>query len=221
MIFGSIYKKESKSSVSKKRGFSLIELVVVMAILGIIFTVIIRRQSTFQSRFSVDDKVYDVVIALRRAQAYTFGVREHNCSGTKSFPSYGVLFNTTDLANRDRFLFFADKNNDGLYNSPENTNGSCYTETIVLGNPRIDRICGYHNNPNNPVCWPGSGAMRQASIVFRRPDPRPVITFMNQSGTSLPINPPVEIYFKYPDGQSGEVKILVEHTGQVSVVYVP
>ncbi len=220
MIFGQFYKTRSKNKFRKSAGFTMTELVVVLAILGIIFGILVTRQSSFQSRFRVDDKVYDVVINLRKAQAYTFGVREHDCSGTKSFPSYGILLTTTNLSDRDRFLFFADKNGNGLYDNPESGASSCYTETIILGNPSIDRICGY-NNSNSQVCWPGSGALRQVSVVFHRPDPRPVFAFMNQAGTNLPINPPLEIYFKYPSQISGEAKILVEHTGQVSVSYVP
>ncbi|MEK7642228.1 MAG: prepilin-type N-terminal cleavage/methylation domain-containing protein [Patescibacteria group bacterium] len=222
MISRFYFKNKKSKSPKRITGFSLPELIVVMTIITIILTALVIRQKTFQERFRIDDKVYDLVLYFRKAQSYTLGVKEFTCStnSTKSFPSYGVFFKTTNASDRDRFHFFVDQNNNGLYGSPESDSGSCYTETTIIGTPGIDRICGYNSSAVR-LCWPNDASgPNQIAVTFKRPDPRPTVNFLSASGTILPLVPPVEVYFKYPT-QSGETKVIMEATGQVSVSYVP
>lgn len=207
-------------SNSKKTNsaFSLIELLVVMTIITIILTVVISRQSTFFSKAKIDDKIYDLALAIRKAQVYTLGVREFECvtNGTKTFnASYGVYL---DSASTNQFIFFVDANKDGLYND---TSLGCYTETISVSAPGIDRICRVPDS-GSAECYPGPSAFRKVSITYNRPDPKPVIKFLNSSNNEIVgfANNSFRVYFKYPD-QSGEVEFSVFNTGYVSLRYVP
>ena len=213
----------SKLKSKKQAGFTLLELMVVVFIVTVIFSVILRRQSTFQDKFKIDEKVYDLALSIRKAQAYTLGVREFYCAsnGTKTFDvSYGVNLNANSAADTGRFIFFIDANQDAKYNDASQ---SCYTETITLSTPGIDRICGVLVSGGtrcySPLTGSHSSGPRQINIVYQRPDPKPVINFLNSGGNPIAgINPPAYAYFKYPN-QSGEARVAVESTGQVSIIY--
>lgn len=219
-----IYSKFSKTKESAgftQLGFTLVELMVVITIVTVILTAMVSRQNTFQERFRVDSKVYDLAIAIRQAQAYTFGVREFYCSSnsTKTFDAaYGVHLNT---ANTDRFLSFVDANKDTKYND---TAEACYTQTTLLSAPGLNRICGV-TGAGVKECYPGGGSsLRQATLTFQRPNPRPVMKFTTDDGTTeIPALQnhaltTMYVYFGY-NNQSGEIELKVESTGQVSIKY--
>jgi len=207
---------------NKNAGFSLVELMVVITIITIILSAMVSRQNTFQERFRVDSKVYDLAIAIRQAQAYTLGVREFACSsnGSKTFDvSYGVHLNT---ANLNQFAFFVDANEDSLYNSPENGAGSCYTQITSLTTPGITRICGVVFG-GSKQCYPADGSIRDITLTFQRPNPRPVMKFVNSGGSEITslqnhANAAMYVYFGY-NNQPGEIELKLEATGQVSIKY--
>lgn len=207
-----VYKKNNNSA------FSLIELLVVITIITIILTVVISRQSTFFNRAKIDDKVYDLVLALRKAQVYTLGVREFECvsNGSKTFnASYGVYL---DSSSANQFIFFVDANKDGIYND---ISLACYTEITAMTAPGIDRICRVPDS-GSAECYPGPSALRKVSITYGRPDPKPIIKFTNSANNEIVgfANNSFRVYFKYPN-QNGEVELTVNNTGYVGLRYVP
>ncbi len=220
----------------KNTGFTLLELMVVVSIVSIIFTVLVSKQNTFQERFKVDEKVFNLVLAIRKAQAYTLGVREFHCAsnGTRTFnSSYGIHLN---INNPDRFLFFLDAVPSPGGNNRYDESGSepCYTETILLSPPGIDRICGVTTAgfiPGGLKCSPASPIKPgEITITFERPYPKSIMKFIssiNSEITTLQDNPlpglpnsksAAYIYFKYPS-QPGEVEVKIDATGQVSTRY--
>src|SRR3989344_655304 len=208
-----------------QKGFTLIELLVVMMIITVIYGALLRNQDSFYEKFQVDEKVDNLAIAFRKAQVYTLGAREFVCSddGTKRFTgSYGV---NVDMNTADRFnpFVFLDANSDGKYLAVDD---ACYTaDPVILSAPGISRICGaISSGPKR--CYPGNSAtLRQISVTFQRPNPSPVIKFLNTANNEMSElqdhqNTAAYIYFTYPN-QPGEAEVKVEFSGQVSVRYCP
>lgn len=77
------------------RGFTLVEVVIVVAIIGLISAIIIPRYAMFDSTTLLNSAAYDIASSIRQAQVYSLSVR-----GSSSFFDYpfGVSFNTESLA---------------------------------------------------------------------------------------------------------------------------
>ena len=83
-------------------GFTLVEMMVVIAIMLIITGVVLSNLPNFRDRLSLDLIAQEVAITIRQAQVFGSGTRT---SGANAFPSYGVYF---DTAHSDNFILFAD-----------------------------------------------------------------------------------------------------------------
>ena len=73
----------------KTAGFTLIEMIVVIAIFGIVTTIILANLPTFRDRSSLDLVAQEVAINIRGAQVYGASGRVQNVSGR---PTYQINF---------------------------------------------------------------------------------------------------------------------------------
>ncbi len=99
-------------SSAPKRGFGLIELMVSMSIMALVSTIIITRQSTFNSAVLLRNQAYEVAFALREAQQLAVSGND------SSVRRYGVHF---DIGTTTQHLYrlFADANNNGQFDTGE------------------------------------------------------------------------------------------------------
>jgi prepilin-type N-terminal cleavage/methylation domain-containing protein len=72
-----------------QRGFTLVEMLVVLAIIGIIMLVVITQQGTFSRTLLLTDTAYTVALSVREAQ--TYGLSSHLFSGDQN-SAYGLDF---------------------------------------------------------------------------------------------------------------------------------
>ncbi len=155
------------------RGFTLIELLVTVSIMVIITSLLMVRQSRFNSSTLLRSLAYSVALSVRQAQVYgtsAFGTTTSNSTvcGTNTFQNsacfvqgYGVFIDTTTVANPTTYILFADLNNNGTYDTGEDV------KTYSLGNGySIAKICV--NAGLNQYC---SSTIHKLSILFRRPNP--------------------------------------------------
>lgn len=89
-----------------KRGFSLIEMLVVVAIMLIITMVILFDLPRMGGSTSIDLIAQEVAINIRGAQVYS-GATKVEKGGT-TFTSFGVHFNSLPNCAGNKFLLFAD-----------------------------------------------------------------------------------------------------------------
>jgi prepilin-type N-terminal cleavage/methylation domain-containing protein len=170
-------------SCTSQRGYTIIELMVVGAIVGILSVVILTSHVSFARRAALANAAYDVALTIRNAQIFGIGSRS---TGTVGNAGYGMEFTPGST-----FRMFADTNpavpvnstpnvrpGDGHYCSgvtatPPCTGADTPTQTYSLNNGiRVYRICGIRNDGFWYCNDVGLLANRisRLDIVFARPN---------------------------------------------------
>lgn len=135
-----------------ERGFSILEVLITTAIIGIITGLVTLRYGSFNNLILLKNQAYQVAIELREAQ--TRALSAAGSEGGFRRP-YGIHFS---MSNPDRYILFLDSNPDnGLYDSGEEL------ETRRLDSRfRLKRLC----SGSSISCTSLTGL----SITFRRPN---------------------------------------------------
>ncbi len=211
------------------RGFTLVEMIVVLAIIIIITTIALLGQSSFNRSMILTDTAYTIAFSIREAQA--LGISSRTFAGTQD-AGYGVHFGNLSPTS---YKLFADTHpiapGDTQYpgicpghpnvpaSNPEAKPGDCIqtlesevVRTYSLNNGfRISGFCGRQSN-GVPLC---NGALDSLNIVYLRPNTQSVITGVN--GNIRTALQDATIRISSPDGTT-ERCIYVSKVGQVSVV---
>jgi prepilin-type N-terminal cleavage/methylation domain-containing protein len=111
-------------------GFTLVELLVVLAIIGVMTVVVFTSQSSFNKTLILTNSAYDVALTLRNAETYGMGSRI--TAGGITDAGYGIHF-----TRGNSFILFAD--------------------TSPVGNPGVTLNCPLHSAIGKPDCNPGNG----------------------------------------------------------------
>lgn len=193
----------------KKKGFTLVELMVTVGIFTIITGLLLAQYAGFNRGIILTNLAYDIALTIRSAQSAGINVKSvpmgSGFSGEFNYP-FGVYF--TD--NSTSFISFADSNYDdntdiGRYNSGE----EIATTNIKRGS-RISDICaGTESACNNNIS--------ELNIVFKRPDPiAHIVSVDPTNGNRITTeNPYAEITVSSVDGTTRQV--IIRSTGQISV----
>lgn len=219
------FKTKSWPASSLSRGFTLIELVVVVAIIVIVTGVILANLPAFRSKISLDLIAEEVAITIRQAQVYGIGTREF---GERNFPSHGIYFNE---ATPERFVLFADVCNESgaaqpddtfqesfssgclASNIPTNQNGEpteLREEFMFHGGVQFSQILGCVGNDCIPL---PNGDM---NIIFRRPDPEATFNPAKETVDSTPFNRIIAVIHSPQAVAGGQDRhVVVSNTGQI------
>lgn len=191
-----------------KRGFSLPELIIVIAIFAIISSIAMFNQGKLSSNVLLTNMAYEVGLAIREAQVYGIGVRSEDPSGTAFNGQFGAHF---DINNDKQIIVFADQNADGLYDSGEER--YMYEFENRRGN-RVSALCV--GDLGGSPCTASIG-QNQVNILFRRPNPSNLVSCTNTS-----VCPPElqsnRAYVVLTDTYGDNCRVVVtEPTGQIRV----
>lgn len=158
-------KEKTKISILKK-GFTLVELMVVVSIMAIMSTLIIFNSSGLNSGVLLSNTVYEVGLIIRDAQVAGLGARVLSAEGGVATTSnQGVYF---DITNPEKIIFFADLNKSNNYTPLPPEESQIYNiENKRAG--KILKICKIITNP-------GTGTdtcteIASLNIIFKRPNP--------------------------------------------------
>ena len=197
------------SVYKNKKGFSLTELMVVIAIITAITSALILQQNKWNDRLALDTQTYELALMLRQAQVYSLGVRQYvGASGDPFNVGYGVC---ADSSNTGSYIFFVDKNNDGKCGVGETIETKNLTRGVYMS-----KICGT-NNLLAERCSPDVGNIQSIHISFLRPSPAPRIALLNNGGNnSSSVGTPAYIYLTSASNTSFKVKL--DSTGQISII---
>ncbi len=204
-----------------KKGFTILEMLMVLAIFGVLTAVIMFNYGEFNSRTIMTNMAYEVALNIREAQVYSLGVRGQ--VNLESFDNhYGVYFNKT--ANPKEYSFFIDKMNgeeepDGLCDGGDIAclacaGGECLSKSTLTRDVTIDQLCiSTGNDPVDSKTGSCNGnPVESLTVTFKRPNPDAVI----YSGTTFQGNSSAGIVLTTSYGNKRA--IIIRPTGQISVL---
>jgi prepilin-type N-terminal cleavage/methylation domain-containing protein len=201
--------KSSQSAFAKRygatqRGFTLIEMLVVIAIVAVVASTLLFNYSTFSTDVSVRNLAEDMALSVRKAQSYATSV--HSIDGTAditsdTYPAYGVSFSTIGSSNvpyaatDTNFALFADVSpdgkgdtsntygNDGICGSPTSDGTQECLESLALtGGNTIVSLCTDAPVANSCFTPTNTGTV---NVVFHRPNPDAVICVVGSGGNCI------------------------------------
>lgn len=155
------------------RGVTFIELIVVIAIFGIIAGIILFNYAGFDSNIKLQNIMNDIATTVKSAQiSGSSGKFDTRMAGAIPAyrPTYGIYFQND--ASGGSFTYFVDAPNSGLIN--DNAFNSTFSEDIKIvafqNGFKINKICYDVKTPsiNGSSCDTSTTA--QATATFTRPD---------------------------------------------------
>ncbi len=207
-----------------KRGVTVVELLIVLAIIGVLTVVMTTSHTTFNRTILLSYTAYDVALTIRSAETYGLGTRVTS-SDMLSNTGYGIHI----TPNSASFTFFADENTPSNSNQchqlrtgadgsePDAIAGNCAydgdsekVQLYTLGNGmKITNVYGYRPGAATPRDEVGAG--QSLDMVFARPNPKAFMSYMGAyvegASACLEIASP----------QGGTSHVYVGSTGQVTV----
>ncbi len=224
---------------SLQQGVTIIEMLVVVAIIAMVSGVIIFNYSDFSTNVSIRNLTQEVALSIRKAQTYATSVRPiEGLVGVSSreFAGYGASFSVARdvgsdqyLADAKKFILFADiplvfgESPNGAYD--QEINGVCDAPLASMecietfGINTADRIVGICSDDVTPY---DSGSMIDCSdkgsvdITFLRPNPDAHIRYHNEATNETIENASyAKIVFESAKGLRRSVTVW--NTGQISV----
>ena len=161
MFSNSSFKNQLGLPRAQSRGFTLVEMITVVAIILIMTAILLGNLPNFRDKTSLDLIAQEIAVTIRQAQVFGSGTRT---AGDSKFRSYGVYLDSSQI---DNFIIFADSSDppNGRYNA---VTGGCQTvgtecrEQFFLNRGVVITGLEYCSG----TCSPYSGIL---NITFLRP----------------------------------------------------
>lgn len=233
----SMFKKNLKNNIkfktisSFRSGFTLVELLVTLAIFSIITSVVLFQDNSLQGKTLVTNLAYEIALTIRQAQTYGINVKGSFAGdeGVADFNvGYGVRFGianpeyVSDLKIKT-FTLFSDGSGTGaddylldersdmgnneslcLANSQE-----CLEVSSISRGNYIKRLCSTVSGVNK--CF------KELNVSFKRPNPNMHITAFHQDGSTKESDLSNATICVASNDGTVRRKVFLQDSGQISV----
>lgn len=169
-----VIKKHKQKNLQS--GLTLVELVVILAIVAVVSGVLIFNYSNFRDNTTIRGLSQEVALAVRKAQTYATSVRSITSGSTTNFPAYGISFSANTGAsnsatpNYKKFILFA--NIGTPPNSSYDNGGTCTVPTA--GNECLENFTINSVDTIMEACADVTNCVSGTTtldIIFERPSP--------------------------------------------------
>lgn len=152
-----------------RRGFTLVELLVVISIFVVLTGVVLFNQQKFNSTILLTNLAYDTALTIRQAQNYGINVRGFSKDAdTIFFRPYGVTFDTYDF--KKSFILHTDTGSD----TDTNYRFGGDRSVCEVGSGCLSRYNITRGNQISKMCRNVTGdcdVVYTVDIIFKRPNP--------------------------------------------------
>lgn len=202
-----------------KKGFTLVELIVIVGIVTVISSVVLAGSARFDNSILLTNLSYEVALSIREAQFSGLNVAEFKSGGVSDFNrGYGINFyktNADSTTNTTDYILFADDIVTGtigdlIYTGNSNGGAEFVRKYSAKKGNYIEAFCGVLASTGAEDCSNVAGGPTYLNIVYVRPNPDAY--FKSSTGATYKA---AKIYLKSSQGNRRAVR--VEKTGQITV----
>jgi prepilin-type N-terminal cleavage/methylation domain-containing protein len=178
----------STKKAALKRGFTLIEMLVVLGIIVVITSIVITGESSFDNSFFLTNTAYDVALTVRQAQSYGLSSQ---AVGSVQNAGYGIQLSQ---ATPTKYIFYADTDPASANVTPADKPGDSYytvgSDALIqkytfTGGYKFTKFC-MHIKTGSPTAFchsiTGQTPAETLDIAFSRPNSDVSIIWTNSSG---------------------------------------
>jgi prepilin-type N-terminal cleavage/methylation domain-containing protein len=205
-----------KNFLSKQtqKGFTLIELIVVVAIIAVISALSLFNSSKLNSSVLLSNTAYEVGLIIRDAQVAGLGAKviSGNVGGTTvaTTSNQGIYF---DIKKPEQVVFFADLNRNNTYDEQ-----SEQSQIFKIENKRAGKILNICKTTNNTL----DCNVENVNIIFKRPNPEAYFypsDLLDKSGQGHIGN--IVINMGFTDGECKSIIVYKTGAIQIDKTYCP
>lgn len=149
---------------SQSRGFTLIEMLVVTAVMIVISGLLLASNSRFGGTVQLESLAYDIGLSIRQAQVYGISVRQFSPGVFTA--GYGMHFEMSIPGTPTTYVLFGDAvSANGLYDG-----GELVTSTTISRGYSIKQLCVTPAGPGDAASREDC-SVTKVDVLFKRPEP--------------------------------------------------
>ncbi len=191
-----------QSNKSFKMGVTLIELMVVIAIVMILTAVVLFRQRTFESTILLRNTAYEFALSVREAQSYGVSVRQDSADAVSG--RYGIHIS---LSSPESTILYADNDEDNRYDVGEDRQINIFQKPFSVRNICVTTL-------GVEECSDSVPSMIGLEILFIRPDPDARLYVVRTGNITQSVS---KAKVSIGTSENKSIDVVISSLGQVSV----
>ena len=194
-----------QSNKSFKRGVTLIELMIVIALVMIFTMIVLLRQKTFENTILLRNTAYELALSIREAQAYGVSVRRDTADAVSG--RYGIHISL--INSPESTILYSDGDENNMYGAGEERQTNIFPTPFSVKNICVTPASGIEECANDV----GSKIIG-LEVLFIRPNPDAHLYVVRSVGGLSSVSK-AKVSIGTPENK--KVDVIISSLGQVSV----